>query len=289
MSRSRTSSPRNELIVVATDGGEGSRAALRWVAERVGAGPARVRVVAVEDDGSDAAEALMAGSQALRTLSPASSIETSLQSGDPADAIIATAHDATLVVIGSRSDASALTAPRVPARVAAHAPCPVVVVPHDWTPAAGPIVVGSSADSAADAAVDAGVDIAAAEGLPLIIAHAWDLPVVGDIPPVPSKTESIPERQREALEHLAAAVRGSHPGLDVTIALEHGPAVKSLARVASDASLLVVGRRVRGDVARLFLGSVSHDLVQHPPCPVLVIPGPAPGIRVLPETLPEDL
>ena len=39
-----------ESIVVATDGGPGSRAALRWVADHVGAHPAAVHLVAVSDE-----------------------------------------------------------------------------------------------------------------------------------------------------------------------------------------------------------------------------------------------
>jgi nucleotide-binding universal stress UspA family protein len=279
-----------ELILVATDGGDGSRAALRWVAERVGAGPAHVRVIAVEEDrASDAATALRAAARALATLSPGSTIESSLQDGDPSEAIVDAASAATLVVVGSRTDGGPLTAPRVPVRVAAHAPCPVVIVPDDWSPRSGAIVVGSSHDSAADAAVEVAAGIAAAQRAELVIAHAWDLPAVGAIPPVPSPTESIPERQRDALEQIAAEVRSQHPGIHVSTALEQGGAAESLSRVARGASLLVVGRRARGNIARVLLGSVSHDVVRHPPCPVMVIPAPEPGIRVAPDLVPEDL
>jgi len=43
---------------------------------------------------------------------------------------------------------------------------------------------------------------------------------------------------------------------------------------ANDADLVVVGRRGRGGVAELLLGSVSHELVLHCKRPVLVISAP---------------
>lgn len=58
--------------------------------------------------------------------------------------------------------------------------------------------------------------------------------------------------------------------------MEDGRAASVIAKVAddNDADLVLVGRRGRGGVAELLLGSVSHELVLHCTRPVLVISAP---------------
>jgi nucleotide-binding universal stress UspA family protein len=50
-----------------------------------------------------------------------------------------------------------------------------------------------------------------------------------------------------------------------------GVPAEALLRVASDADLLVVGRRGRGGFARLLIGSVSDQCLRHAPCPIAVV------------------
>lgn len=280
----------NSQIVVATDGGSGSRAALRWVADHLGARAAQVRIVTVAEAAHpEASVALTAAERALGAIGAEWTVTGELLDGEPASAIAEAAQGASLLVVGSRTGGGALTSPRVPARVAGLATCPVVVVPDDWSPGPGPIVVGSSVDAASDQALELAAGIAEREGRALVLAHAWELPVVGDFPPAPGGPESIPERQREALDQIADDVRRTHPDLDVTVELRNGAAAASLAKAAAEAAMLIVGRRDRPAAARLLLGSVSHRLVADPPCPVMVIPGPPPGIRTVGDIPDEGL
>jgi nucleotide-binding universal stress UspA family protein len=61
-------------------------------------------------------------------------------------------------------------------------------------------------------------------------------------------------------------------GVESEMKMDHGdPAEQILAEAkAGGYDLLVVGSRGRGPVARLLLGSVSTELVENAPCPVLV-------------------
>ncbi len=70
-----------------------------------------------------------------------------------------------------------------------------------------------------------------------------------------------------------AAVKLGEPGVQVDTQVLFGPPAETIAEAARapDASLVVVGSRGRGAVARMFLGSVSDRLVHISPKPVLVV------------------
>jgi nucleotide-binding universal stress UspA family protein len=86
------------------------------------------------------------------------------------------------------------------------------------------------------------------------------------------------EAEREALEEIvadrAALLRRS--GLNVTTTVEFGDPAQAIIRHAQEtfAQLIAVGSRRRGPIASAVLGSVSAHLVDHAPCPVLVVRSP---------------
>jgi nucleotide-binding universal stress UspA family protein len=49
-----------------------------------------------------------------------------------------------------------------------------------------------------------------------------------------------------------------------------------LLELSADAELIIVGRRGLGGFKSLLLGSVSHQVVQHATCPIVIVNRPAP-------------
>ncbi len=157
-------------------------------------------------------------------------------------------------------------------QIAAGAPCPVVVVPRLPAPDASGVVVG--ADGSADS-LDA-VGLAAAEadwtGQPLHLLHAWQEPGIyasTDIYPI-GIAESVRESERLVLAESAAGLAEKYPDLVVHEQLVHEQPATALLDLGANARLLVVGSRGRHGIARVLLGSVSHTVVLHAPCPVMI-------------------
>lgn len=282
-----TDSTVGERIVVVDDGGAAGRAAVRWVADRLGRHPAAVRIVGpvarADDDAAVTARwSTLADSVAvLHTVAPNATVASDVMVGEPADAMCAEAEAADLLVIGlavpdrGRRDGLSL-------QLAARAACVVVVVPEDWAAGGETTVVGASVDAASDAALDFAVDHAERERRVLHLVHAWKLPITGELHPVGLAADaSIAEVQSRALEALAAQVRTED--LDVTFSVRQGEPHEILREAAEEADLLVVGRRTRSPLTRLLLGSVSRALVLDPPCPVAVVPQPRRPLDVTPD------
>jgi len=70
----------------------------------------------------------------------------------------------------------------------------------------------------------------------------------------------------------AAADFSAH-GLTVETELLEGPTVEAILHVAEirKAGLIILGARGLGTLKGLLLGSVSHKVLQHAPCPVLIV------------------
>jgi nucleotide-binding universal stress UspA family protein len=105
----------------------------------------------------------------------------------------------------------------------------------------------------------------------------------GQLPPDQERAETAQEQaefqaavRRQAedlLEHLLGEVGDAVEGVDVQRAVvEDRHAAEALVELSDQADLLVVGSRGRGGFSSLLLGSVSHAVVLHARCPVVVVP-----------------
>jgi nucleotide-binding universal stress UspA family protein len=83
------------------------------------------------------------------------------------------------------------------------------------------------------------------------------------------------EHTREAVEKLtqeAASRLGDARPASVNVRVFDGFPAEELIEASHDADVIVVGSRGGGGFARLLLGSVSSQVVQHAACPVVVVP-----------------
>jgi nucleotide-binding universal stress UspA family protein len=83
--------------------------------------------------------------------------------------------------------------------------------------------------------------------------------------------EAARGRAEELVDELVGEVGAAGIEVQPTVVQERHPA-EALIELASDADLLVVGSRGRGGFHQLALGSVTHALVLHATCPVVVVP-----------------
>lgn len=268
---------RSERILLASDGGPASAAALRWVIDRVGHRAAEVQfdvqfidiVAPASADAAQRRRRIQGMVQLLEVVAP-SVHPAVLDAADDPREVLSRSRDAILVVGVHRRD-------RRSARFAdlalAEAQNAVVVVPSEWLSRGGPVIVGIGSEDELSATLAFAESEAAAQGAEIRLVHVWETTGPGEIPPAwDFGTESIPERQARALARLAQGQQSAHPELTVTSEAVQGQAVARLTRAAQAASLLVVGRSHRNAVVRAVFGSTAGGLLVQLPCPVAVIP-----------------
>lgn len=183
-------------------------------------------------------------------------------------------EDANLIVVGTdrKTGFEGDFFGSVSLQIAAQSSCPVAVIPQTLSGDRTGVVVG--VDGSADA-FDA-VEFAAAEadrtGQELTAVYAARVPTQRVLKHIPE--ESIAERLEEERMVLAESVAGladRYPGLVVhQVFVTEGTPAEALLHAAATAQLLVVGNHGRGGLSRLWMGSVSHEVLGHAPCPTVI-------------------
>jgi nucleotide-binding universal stress UspA family protein len=139
------------------------------------------------------------------------------------------------------------------------------------------IVIGVDGSDVAKEALQYGLHEASVRGTRVRAVHAWMpssmMPATGPgmVPPI--DIEPYRKAAEELLRTTVAAVAGENAD-KVELVVAEGPAGPALIDNARDAELIVVGRRGRGAVKSMVLGSVSTYVLQHSRCPVLVVQVP---------------
>lgn len=134
------------------------------------------------------------------------------------------------------------------------------------------ITVGIDASKDSIRALDWALDEARLRGAELELVHAYVTPDYIALPAVVTlpSDEELRKAADAVLDEALAAV-GDTSDVSVIRTLRSGGAAAVLCEVSEGADLLVVGARGLGGFRGLLLGSVSHQVVAHSPCPVVVV------------------
>jgi nucleotide-binding universal stress UspA family protein len=274
-------------VLVGYDGSAGSDQALNWAVREA---KARDTVLTVclawtewyggmpgsvvppgevaADHGRRAAEHVAAeGFRMARDLLGGQSAHFLVIYGSPAAVLCDHSAVADMVVVGARGRGgmSGLLLGSVGVQVAAHAQGRVIVVRGHWQRdgyVPGPVVLGADGSACSRAAAAFAFEEAALRNAPLLAVCA-----LADAPGVLGGAG----RLQEGFEQVIGPLEKEHPEVTVLRQVSPGSPRDALLTAAHRAQLVVVGARGLGGIRGMMLGSVSHGVLHHAPCPVAVV------------------
>jgi nucleotide-binding universal stress UspA family protein len=143
------------------------------------------------------------------------------------------------------------------------------------------IVVGVDGSEHAAAALRFAVEEALLRHATLVAVHAWSYVPLAPIQTGYDTMELPPtfvaddlEREEQAARTLLDGALSALPaGVDVERRVIAGSADEAILEEAAGAALIVVGSHGHGRLASALLGSVSSRVIEHAPCPVVVVRG----------------
>ncbi|MFD2467479.1 universal stress protein [Amycolatopsis silviterrae] len=287
-------------VVVGDDGSDGARLAVEWAAaeaEALGTCLVVVRTMTLPSPNVDfvpgvitpvageivadqsfvdyAERELAETAAAIGQKRPGLSVRTRVRLGRASWELADIGRQAELIVVGAsgRSGLSRLLLGSTAAQLVHTCARPVVVVR-----AAGEgqrrVVVGVDGSPASVAAVRYAYDFADRHGCVLHAVHVWAEPPEDVFGPARSGGEGQPDPGDQGERVLAEALTGlgeRHPDVVVQREVALGRVAEVLLDHAEAATLLVVGGHGRGALRGAFLGSVSHAMAYHSPCPVAIV------------------
>jgi nucleotide-binding universal stress UspA family protein len=160
------------------------------------------------------------------------------------------------------------------------------------SPGNGRIVVGVDGSQGSRAALEWAIQEAQMRESSVHILVVWQYPHTTSasawglgMDPSPDVQEAVAAASAAAASRLGLKASAQGDVATTWEAIEGNPAHALLA-ASEDADLLVVGSRGHGAFVGALLGSVSHQVVAHARCPVVVVPTP-PAAEDRPHAEPE--
>ncbi len=290
-------------IVVGLDGSDQAQEAFAWAAEQAALENRRLAIVVAVEPISATSRSMLLGAgldphalqaqildearQQARTaaelatdLHPGLEVVQVLRAEDARDLLLAAAHRASLLVVGSRGRGALRSRllGSVSVAVAKHAACPVAVLrprPDADTPRHG-ILVGADGTARSQPALEFAYRQASLRNLPLTVMHCfWD--VVAS-PALTQLVDVTPESQEELRLLLAESVAGmseKYPDVVVHRRLTRGLVDEALASGAEEMDMVVVGWHDPDPVAAFVFGAVAPSVLERAHTTVVVVPSRA--------------
>lgn len=283
-------------VVVGIDGTGAADDALDWATAEAAARGCRLRIVhafrpslLVDPYGVvpplgdlpvvwAAAEQVLAQAAArARSLAPDLPVTARLLQATACPALLGEARDASVLVLGGRAlrGLRGWLSRSVSGQVAAHAPCPVVIIrPRDAVdarPSPPRVVVGVDESPSCTAAVGFAFRAACQRGVPVVALHAWIPDLPGDLEAVTGPSAPAEAVARRVLDRALDRWRSAFADVSVHTVLVRGEPAHALLAESHGAALLVIGTRGRGRVRKAVLGSVSDTVLRHSECPLAII------------------
>ena len=288
-------------VVAGLDGSPESSAAAEWAAREAELRGLPLKIVHVWGPAPDPlAQAPLMGAETqqqwseripreagegLRGRHPGLDVTVEQVTGTPSDALVDASKDAELLVLGSRglSGVGGFLVGSVGLSVVARAELPVVLVRADeqaadeTSPVSAapyrPVVLGLDAGAPADAVIEFAFAEAARRGTVLRVVYGWNLPpyYAYGFALDAGLHEELSLQETDSLTEALRPWRQKHPDIEVALEPRVGSAADHLVDASREASLVVIGRRIRRGALGAHIGPVAHGVLHHSTAPVAVV------------------
>jgi nucleotide-binding universal stress UspA family protein len=271
-------------VIVGVDGSGIALSAVRWATREARRRGAPLRIVHAAPYAERNADGQRRAASILTQAHTAASgvdrevpVTTELLTAQATPALTAAAADAELVVVGmgggERYEDVRLHSTALALCTAAACPVAVVRGVGDAVPETGEVVLGIEDATADAAAVTVAFADAQRHHSDLVVVHAphGTGPVRDHLMGQHAHTRKW-DAAWFALTDGLAPWRSRHPDVPVEIRIVDAPAHAHLLQAAVTARVLVLGTHAdRSATTRVVLGSTSHTVLRHAPCPVMVV------------------
>ncbi|MGW6934226.1 universal stress protein [Lentzea sp. NPDC054927] len=136
-------------------------------------------------------------------------------------------------------------------------------------PLDGRVVVGIDGSETSTDAIEFAFAFAARHGRELLAVHAFNDIAWAELPE--GDVDHVRADLAKLLDEQLAPHVARHPEVHVAQEVAFNAPARALLQAADGAALVAVGSHGRGAVKRAILGSVSHAVLHHAPCPVAVV------------------